>query len=246
MLPPKLTDEITNHLTDKGGTFLSRNNFTLEDKLRILAWIDEGHRASDAVSKFDVNERTIHRWRIKLLAHGTDAITRQLKHTHYPVELKIQAAQSYLAGEGSQDDICLKYGIRNRRQLRNWIFKYTQGEVLKSSPGGKSKAMNKGRNTTYDERLEIAQYCIAHDNNYQETAELYKVSYQQVYSWVQKYNDGGEKALLDRRGKAKEETELTEVDKLKVEIRRLQKTNSRLELENKFIKKLKELEKRYR
>jgi transposase-like protein len=42
--------------------------------------------------------------------------------------------------------------------------------------------MNKGRKTTYGERLEIVQYCLTHDDNYQETAELYQVSYQQIYS----------------------------------------------------------------
>lgn len=223
-----------------------RRKFTLEERLRILAWIDEGHRVKDVVSKFGVSKNTIRQWRIKLNAHGTDALTIQPRNTYYPVSLKIRAVQSYLAGEGSQDEICLKYGIRNRVQLQNWTFKYTQGEVLESSPGGKSKAMNKGRKTTYEERLEIAQYCVAHENNYQEAAELYQVSYQQVYSWVQKYNDGGERALLDRRGKAKEETKLTEVDRLKSEVRKLQKANSRLELENLFLKKLEELEKRYR
>jgi len=218
----------------------------MEDKLRILAWIDEGHRVSDAVAKFGVNDRTIRRWRIKLLAHGKDALASQDRNTIYPAELKIQAVESYLAGEGSQDDICLQYGIRSGCQLSNWILMYTQGEVLTSSPGGKSRAMNKGRKTSYEERLEIVQYCITQNNNYQEAAERYQVSYQQVYSWVQKYNDLGEKALLDRRGKVKEEDKLTEVDLLKAEVRKLQKEKSTLELENKFLKKLKELEKKYR
>jgi transposase-like protein len=218
----------------------------LEDKLRILAWIDEGHRVSDAVFKFGISKRTIRLWRIKLLAHGNDALTRQTGNTHYTAQLKIQAVESYLAGEGSQDQICLKYGIKSRMQLQDWTLKYTQGEVLESSPGGKSRAMNKGRKTTYVERLEIVQCCIAQNNNYQEAAERYQVSYQQVYSWVQKYNDGGEKALLDRRGKAKEEAKLTEVDLLKAQVRKLQKANSSLELENTFLKKLKELEKRHR
>lgn len=106
--------------------------------------------------------------------------------------------------------------------------------------------LKKGRKTTYEERLEVVQYCIAQNNNYQEAAEVYNVSYQQVYSWVQKYNDGGEAGLLDRRGKAKEEIKMTEVDRLKTEVRKLQKANSKLELENKFLKKLEELEKRYR
>ena len=225
---------------------MSRSKFSLEDKLRIIAWIDAGHSVGDAVSQFGVDRSTIERWRMKLIAHGQDALTEQQRNTKYPVEVKNRAVEAYLAGEGSQDAICLKYRIRNRRQLRDWIFKYTQGEVLEFSPGGKSRTMNRGRKTTYEERLEIVQYCIAQNNNYQEAAEIYGVSYQQVYSWVQKYNDGGEAGLLDRRGKAKEEIKMTEVDRLKTEVRKLQKANSKLELENKFLKKLEELEKRYR
>lgn len=224
---------------------MSKSKFTLGEKLQILAWVDEGHRVKDAVAKFRVSEFTIRQWRIKLAAHGIEALMEQSKNAQYPATLKILAVKSYLAGEGSQYDICLKYGIRSRAQLQRWILKYTQGEVLKSSLGGKSMAMNKGRKTTYEERLEIVQYCLAQGNNYQEAAERYQVSYPQIYSWVHKYEDGGEKALLDRRGKPKEETELTEVDRLKAEVRKLQKANYRLELENEFLKKLKELEKRY-
>jgi len=39
---------------------------------------------------------------------------------------------------------------------------------------------------------------------------------------------------------------LTETDRLKMEIRKLQKAKSSLELEVQFLKKLEELEKRYR
>lgn len=84
---------------------------------------------------------------MKLEAHGIEALAKQPRNTHYPVELKVQAVKSYLTGEESQDAICLKYGIRNRCQLRSWIFKYTPGEALRSSPGGKSRTMNKGRKT---------------------------------------------------------------------------------------------------
>lgn len=92
--------------------------------------------------------------------------------------------------------------------------------------------MKDGRKTTYEERLEIVKYCDAHDNNYQETADLYQVSYQQVYFWMRKYKEGGERALIDRRGKAKEEAKLTELDRLKLENRRLLNENRKLEVEN--------------
>ncbi|MFR4684921.1 MAG: helix-turn-helix domain-containing protein [Anaerobutyricum hallii] len=35
--------------------------------------------------------------------------------------MKQQAVLDYLAGYGSQDDICKKYGIRSKGKLQSWI-----------------------------------------------------------------------------------------------------------------------------
>lgn len=43
------------------------------------------------------------------------------KNKKYSVELKIQAVQSYQAGEGSLREICRKYGISDKHVLRDWI-----------------------------------------------------------------------------------------------------------------------------
>jgi len=59
--------------------------------------------------------------------------------------------------------------------------------------------MIKGRNTTFEERIEIIKYCIEHDRNYNETAENFQVSYRQVRSWTVKYDESGVDALVDRR-----------------------------------------------
>ena len=39
--------------------------------------------------------------------------------------------------------------------------------------------MTKGRKTTFEERVEIVQYCIKHSHNYSETAKKFHISYQQ-------------------------------------------------------------------
>lgn len=44
--------------------------------------------------------------------------------------------------------------------------------------------MTKGRKTTFEEQIELVQYCITHDHNYAETSEKYKVSYQQARSYT--------------------------------------------------------------
>jgi transposase len=80
--------------------------------------------------------------------------------------------------------------------------------------------------------------------NYQETAEKYQVSYQQVYQWVRKYEADGWDALSDRRGRSKSVEELTLEEKMKLEMRRIEKENERLRAENAFLKKLEEIERR--
>ena len=197
-----------------------------------------------ATLEFAVNKKTINTWRKIIKVHGSDALESQSKNQIYSHSLKLAVVHAYLAGEGSLQELTLKFGLRTNTLLRKWILKYARGEVIQSSRGGSSNIMVKGRNTSYEERLEIVQYCEAHSNNYHETAELYPVSYQQVYSWARKYEKGGEKALYDRRGKDKEAVALTELDLLKLENRKLQKANRELEVENAFLKKLEELERR--
>ena len=63
--------------------------------------------------------------------------------------------------------------------------------------------MTKGRKTTQEERAQIVAFCIEHGKDYALTMETYQVSYQQVYSWVRKYEASGVDGLVDRRGKLK-------------------------------------------
>jgi transposase-like protein len=89
----------------------------------------------------------------------------------------------------------------------------------------------------YDERIEIVKYCIEHRNNYAETAQKYQVSYQQVYTWTTKYENEGVEALLDRRGKRKNKSEMSELEKLKAQNKLLEAQNSRQQMEIEFLKK---------
>ena len=66
------------------------------------------------------------------------------------------------------------------------------------------------------------------------------------YSWVRKYNEKGAEGLVDKRGKRKPEAEKTELEKLRAENRMLEAQNKRLETENAVLKKLEEIEGRWR
>ncbi|MDT2276249.1 helix-turn-helix domain-containing protein [Paenibacillus larvae] len=118
--------------------------------------------------------------------------------------------------------------------MTRWISKYTNGVEIKSTR--KVSRMNKGRKTTFEERIEIAQYTIANDLDYQKSMEKYDVSYSQVYAWVRKYKSGGEEALKDNRGRNKPAEELDDHERLKLRIKELEARNEYLEMENALAK----------
>ncbi|PWW31261.1 helix-turn-helix protein [Cytobacillus oceanisediminis] len=78
--------------------------------------------------------------------------------------------------------------------------------------------MTKGRNTTWVERIQIVLDCLGNGKDFKKTAEAYEVSYQQVYQWVRKYENGGDEALKDNRGRTKEEAELSQEEKMKLKM----------------------------
>lgn len=192
----------------------------------------------------DVAFSTIKQWLQTYQSLGPDGLLDTSKNIIYSSELKILAVKDYLAGSGSYMEICKKYGIKSTCQLRNWILKYTGHEKLKTSGNGGTSFMTKGRATTYDERIEIVKYCIEHQNNYAETAQKFQLSYQQVYSWTNKYLRDGVGELQDRRGKRKTENQMSEVEKLRAQNKLLEAENRRKQMEIDLLKKLDEIQRR--
>jgi len=104
--------------------------------------------------------------------------------------------------------------------------------------------MTKGRKTTFDERIEIVKYCIEHSRDYNQTAQHFKLSYQQVYSWTHKYESDGVEALQDRRGKTKPKDQMSELEILRAQNKLLEAENRRKPIKIDFLKKLEEIERR--
>ena len=167
---------------------------------------------------------------------------RSHKNKKYSAELKIEAVQAYIRGEGSLRDICKKYNIFSPERLRQWILWYNGHREFKERSSAKGEIyMTKGRKTTQEERAKIVAFCIEHNKDYGLTVETYNVSYQQIYAWVRKYEEGGVDNLKDNRGRTKPVEEMSEIEKLKAEMKILEAKNRQLEIENEFIKKLQEL-----
>lgn len=103
--------------------------------------------------------------------------------------------------------------------------------------------MSKVRNTTQEERVQIAKESLASGKNYGEIAQKYNVSYQQVRTWTLHYMELGESGLEDRRGKRKkDQVPRTELEKAQIEIEKLKHQLYMAEMERDLLKKLKELE----
>ena len=199
---------------------------------------------SELSSELNIYKSAISAWIRKYKTFGKEGLLSKRYNTHYPSQIKTQAVIDYIGGKGSLDDICAKYRITAIGILQQWIKKYNGHKISKSHSNKGDKIMTNGRKTTYQERVEIVSFCIANANDYNSTAIKFNVSYQQVYTWVNKYNKNGFNALVDRRGKNKAFEELSESEKFSAQLKLLEAENRRLKMENDFLKKLEEIERR--
>ena len=215
-----------------------------DQQINVVRAYLEGDESLHAIAKrYGVAPTSLRRWICKYDSMGVTAFYRT-GNKHYTETEKEQGVVDYLSGRGSLNEICRKYKIPSDSQLRQWIKKYNSHEKLKSSGTGGTVIMTKGRKTTFEERVEIVQYCIAHNHNYAETAENHRVSYQQARSYTIKYESGGVEALRDKRGKRKNPDEMNELESLRAEVKILRAEKERAEMEASFLKKLEEIERR--
>ena len=222
---------------------MGKKKFTTEEKVQAVELhIRDGMGYGGISDRYGVPISTLRQWIRQYQTFGVEGLRDRERNQSYSGELKRFAVEEYQSGKCSLHDICVKYKIHSDKQLRNWIKVYNGHRELRPSRGrGSDIYMAKGRNTTYEERVEIVSYCIEHGNNYTAAIEKYGVSYQQIYSWVRKYESSGVNGLVDRRGRAKAEDELTEVERLQQENRILQAKLKDKEMEIALLKKLREL-----
>lgn len=221
-----------------------RKKIKAEEKIRIAKACVKGSMSlSAAAEEVGVHRSVVDDWIRLYQTDGKQAFLPGREKLRYDPGLKETAVKDYLAGKGSLRDICRKYKIRDKKDLRSWIKVYNGHKDFKKQTGG--SRMTKGRETTQTERITVAKDCIANGKNYGEIAIAYNVSYQQARSWTLKYIEGGESALEDRRGQRKKDQHpRTELEQAQIEIDQLKHKLKMLEMENHLLKKLGEIERR--
>ena len=207
--------------------------YSKELKLEIVKKYLKGESASVLANNYGMthNMRTrIVRWVHKYEKLGESAFDESNNNKTYSKEVKNQVIKEYLEGKDSFEGLANKYNISTGEIVREWVLKYNEGiEIKDYDPKGDVYTM-KSRKTTIEERLEIINYVLANNYDYKGAADKYTVPYTNVYNWVKKYNEGGEDALKDSRGRPSsnnskkeltlEEKQAFEIEKLKNELKR--------------------------
>ena len=221
------------------------SSLSQEEKLRAVHEYLQGVLSlRDIALKYGVGDSSVRKWIAKYNAGGDAALLPNHTKKHYSKSFKQEVVRAYLAGEGSYSELCVRYNIPSFTTARKWVLEYNDCSTIRGSDTGGTTIMTKGRKTTYEERIEIVSFCIENHKDYQLTVDTYQVSYQQIYSWVKKYESQGVEALTDKRGRTKPEAEMTELEKLRAENRLLKAQNKRQEMEMAFLNKLAEIERR--
>lgn len=182
-------------------------------------------------------------WVKKYQAYGDCAFLKTKGNNQYSASEKEIMVKEYLNGQGSLQDISIKYGVPSHESLRNWILEYNANRELKDyNPKREVYMAEARRKTTIEERKEIVEYCLSHNRDYKGAASLYDVSYSQVYSWVRKYDATGDEGLSDKRGRHKTDDEVDELERLRRENKRLKRQLEENDMLVQLLKKVKEFE----
>ena len=148
-----------------------KQKVSAEEKAKVIEdYINNRISLSEAARRGGVARDTISQWARNYEADGMAAFMTRKDRVYSP-ELKRQAVEDYLSGKGSQAELSKKYGLRDRRQLRNWLKVYNaHGDFNSRKNSGGGSYMKQGRDTTQEERIQIVKDCLASGKDYGEMA----------------------------------------------------------------------------
>ena len=169
-----------------------------ELKIELVKKVLDGKATIQGLAKeYGFDKSSIMTWKKKYLELGEESIVVGDKNRHYTRELREKAIKSYLNNEGSLFDICKKYDIASVSVLNYWIRDYRRSV----DANGNYTVIKKHVRKTIEAKVEAVTFCLNNNYDYNQTIRKFGVSYQQIYSWVKKYEKGGVDALVDNRGK---------------------------------------------
>ena len=226
---------------------MSKSKVPYEKKAEIVRDYLEGRVGyTESLRRANNSEASFRYWVHQYKEKGIKGLLPNSRNRKYPEEIKRKAVEEYLSGKGSLEQIGEEYGLRSISQLRQWLKVYNaHGDFNSVKFSGGGSYMKQGRETTLEERIQIAKECIACGKNYGEMALKFQVSYQQVRTWTLRFEQMGETGLQDRRGhRKKNQIPRTELEQAQIEIEQLKHKLYLAEMENALLKKLDDVERR--
>lgn len=184
---------------------MAKSPHTPEFRAKVSQEYLDGSSYPFLAKKYNIGKTMLQQRVAKYRLHGIAAFIKPPGNSSYSSDFKKRCVDAVLSGEGSVDDVAARYNISSRQVIRRWIMSYNANRELKEhNPKREVYMAGAGRKTTIEERREIVAYCLEHNHHYKGTADIYEVSYSQVYSWVKKYAANGEEGLTDSKGVIKQ------------------------------------------
>lgn len=184
----------------------------------------------------------VRHWARQYEINGDEIFDDKPRNKAYSKKFKEKVVKEYLKGNASLIELAIKYDIPSASSITYWLKQYNSGIELKGHSPKMEVDMKNGRKTTYEERIEIVKWCLDHDRSIKDTASHFACSYAQVRTWLLKYDEFGEEGLIDKRGRPKEEKDLSELELAQRKIQSLEKENEKLKRMNEILKKAESLE----
>jgi transposase len=227
----------------------SKYKYNKEEKQKACAEYHRGVSSLRTISKeVGCNAETIRKWYLKYTQYGLDAFNVSTSRKKYSEEFKLKVVKSYLIGNYTMSELSVKYKI-SASMVQRWVKKYNSCKDIENTITKEEIDTMKSRKTTYEERLEIVNWVISNQMDYKEAANRYSITYALIYKWTKAYLKDGEEALqYKKRGpkppKPLKKQNLSEIERLKIELKEEQALRKRRELEIKILKKKEEFEKK--
>lgn len=224
-----------------------KSSFKVSEKRKACNDYLNGKKSTMQIaSELEIHESSIRRWLTIYRYQGGTLFGNKPTNAHYSKEFKLAMVKRYLLGEGSYVELAGRFNIPSHSTLRKWVTMYNKGIDLKDYSPQSEVYVMKARKTTVEERIEIAKWCIEHQQSYKDAANHFNVPYSLIYQWVKKFLDGGPDALkYHSRGRhALSKKDLTEEERLRLELEATKLNLERAKLTIEVLKKKNEIEER--
>ncbi len=167
----------------------------------------------------------------------------------YSFEFKKKVVEAHLKGEGGYTYLAEKYGVKNRRQVLNWVHYYEKfgDDGLRRSRGNKTYS--------FEFKLHVVELYLSSEVSYQELALAQGINHSALLAkWVNDFKIAGPDALRPKKkgrrkkldnSKQKSDTipdkSSVPVDTSIEHVKELEDELLKLRIENAYLKELRRL-----